>query len=220
MYFDRPYYEPNAYEEIILEYQQRMKDVLLEGIKFEIENIKKENEELKKRNQKLIAQKQKVEQKERELQSQKEDLMRQVKRERLGQLLGDCELVMYKVITTSIKPPKCDKCDQNRKIYFQSPSGKSMSEDCLCNIGKKAYTPFEHVCTEFRVNNDNNKLLMWYKVNRDGDYDWCSYESSSICKTVYNENMKYEDLKQHYDLFFKSKEECQKYCDWLNQNNH
>ena len=53
-YDESPYYEPTIADEILIEYQQKMKDALLESIKSQIENIKQENIDLKEENKTLL----------------------------------------------------------------------------------------------------------------------------------------------------------------------
>jgi len=215
MYYEEEhYYEPNAYEEIVMEYQQKMKEILLGTIKVETENIKDENARLKKANQILLDEQSNIRNKEHQLEIRKSDLIRQVKRERLSQLMSDFQLVMYRSKATYPKKPKCDKCDDNRKIKFYSPSGKQMEESCSCDKGKETFIPVEHICTEFKVSRDDGVMLMWYKENHEKDYDWYGYDCSDLVRSVYKGET-FKDL-DNYNTYFKSKELCQEYCDWLN----
>lgn len=218
MYYEEeyPYYEPTIADEIFIEYQQKMKDALLESVRQEIEQIKKENGSLKVSNKVLRDQISGISQREKQLEIDKQNLERQVRRERLSSLMKDFEIVMYRVDTIYPLPPKCDKCNEKRQIEFKSPSGKDMTEYCSCNTGKIFYAPQEYICKEFRVDRNDGAMRMWYKENHEKDYDWYGYEGSDLAKVVYKDGMNYEDLDR--DIFFKSIEECQKYCNWLNEN--
>jgi hypothetical protein len=217
MFEEEQYYEPSLADEIIVEFQEKMKSVLLGSVKFEIENIKEENKNLKKQNEKLQNQVNQIKQKEIELEHLKSNLKAEVRRERLSKLMEDFQVVMYKIDDITEKIPKCNKCDKNRKIKFESPSGKQMEEYCTCNRGKAVYIPKEHICTEFRVDREDNAMLMWYEENHESDHDWYGYNNSNLCKTVYKDGMDYKNLNR-YDTYFKTKQDCQKYCDWLNKN--
>jgi hypothetical protein len=220
MYFDdyeQEYYEPTLADEILVEYLEKMKGALLDTVKGQIEHIKRENEELKAQNKILKDKENDIRNRERDLENQKRDLMWQVKRERLGELMKDFEVVMYRAYSSVEKLPKCSKCNDKRQIEFTTPLGKRMYESCECDKGKTVYIPQEHICKEFRLDSNNNTLLMWFKENHDKEYDWYSYESSNLVRTVYKDGMNYADL-DCYDTYFKSKEECQKYCDWKNKN--
>lgn len=215
--YEESYYEPTIADEILMEFQQKMKDVLLESVKYQIEKIKEENIQIKEQNNKLQEQVNKIAQKERELEIKKKNLKWEVRKERLSELMKDFQVIMYKTDTTHPKPPKCNKCNKDRQIEFKSPSGKTIHESCSCNTGKTFYVPQEYICTKFNVDRDGKTMSMWYKENHESDYDWYDYSGSNFCVTVYKNGMKYEDLKR-YDTYFRSKEECQGYCDWLNSN--
>ena len=58
---------------------------------------------------------------------------------------------------------------------------------------------------------------MWYTEHRDKDYDWYGYASSNYVDDIYADGKNFEDIDR-YKTYFKSKEDCQKYCDWLNKH--
>jgi len=213
--YEEPYYEPTLADEIMMEYQQKMKDALLESVRQNIENVKSENVRLSEENAILQDKVSNIAQKQRELDHLKSNMERKVRGERLASLMQDMQVIMYEADYVNEELPKCSKCNEKRKIEFISPLGKSMTEKCSCDIGKKRYLPKENICVEFRINRDNNKMMAWYKIHRTDDYDYARYESSDLLEAVYSKDMKFEDLKRN-SVFFKSKEECQKYCDWLN----
>jgi hypothetical protein len=124
---------------------------------------------------------------------------------------------MYKAYSKTELPPKCDKCDDNRRLHYKTPLGRNEYEKCDCNNGKLVYYPEEYICASFGVNRDKNGIDAWYKLHLDRDGDYGRLDTSSLFAKIYHEEMKYEDIKQ-YDTFFKTKEECQGYCDWLNAN--
>lgn len=215
--YEEHYYEPSIADEIMVEYQQKMKDALLKTVKNDIEGVKQENERLKEENEKLKEKVNGIAQRERELECKKDNLVREVRSKRLSELMKDFEIAMYRVDDESIKIPKCNKCNNSRKIEFISPLGKKMEEYCTCNVSETVYVVKEFLCVEFRVDRDRKQMLMWYKVkqDRDRDYDHCKILNTDA--EVYEEGIKFEDLDTEYhNLFFKSKEQCQKYCDWLN----
>ena len=214
-YDEEPRYEPTLADEIMVEYQQKMKDALLESVKRDIESVKNENERLKEENGKLQELVCGIQRRESSLEIEKSQFQRKLRCERLSELMRDMQVIMYEADYVNEELPKCSKCNEKRKIEFISPLGKSMTEKCSCDIGKKRYLPKENICVEFRINRDNNKMMAWYKIHRTDDYDYARYESSDLLEAVYSKDMKFEDLKRN-SVFFKSKEECQKYCDWLN----
>lgn len=214
--YEGNYYEPTIADEIFEEYKIKMKDALLESIKQDIADLKYTNKKLIDENKILKEKEQEVRQKEKELEYMKSNLKWEVKRERLSELMEDFRVVMYKTNYNSELLPKCDKCNKNRQIEFLSPTGKLTYEDCECKKYKKTYKPQEYICTEFKVSSNAGCMLMWYKENHESDYDYYSYNSSDLCEKVYKKEMDYKDLNS-YQTYFKTKEECQNYCDWLNE---
>lgn len=220
MYDEEYYYEPSQADMIMAEYQEKLKEALKDSVKNYIENVKKENEKLKKDNEKLQKLVAEIEDKERELEYQKSNLMREVRRERLSILLEDFQVIMYKVGNAYKEQPKCNKCNDKRKIVFISPLGNTFSESCTCAERLSYYIPEEQIATEFKIDNyfNKDKLIVWYKNHKEKNSDdYCSYSSSSVIKTIYEPNLRFEEIEKR-DMFFRSKEDCQKYCDWLNEN--
>jgi len=218
-YYEEPYYEPTLADEIFIKYLNEMKSALTESAKYQIESIKEINAKLIKQNNDLKEEVRKIRDKERDLEIQKSNLERKVRSERLSKLMKDFEVVMYRPDKTSVKLPKCDKCNENRKIKFTSPLGKIMDESCTCNVSKPVYNVEKYICTEFRINSNNDSMLMWYKIKQSDDYDYASYRSGSsdLAKSIYQDGMNFKDLDRS-DTYFKSKDDCKRYCDWLNEN--
>lgn len=219
---EQQYYEQSLADEVVLEFKEKMQDVLLESVKQDIAAIKDENKSLKIKNQELQQECLKAQQLKSAIECQKANLLSAVRRERLGELLKDFQVVMYKPYNEGAFTPKCNKCDDDRKLAYLTPLGKKQYETCDCKKSVEYYVPQEYVLTEFKMDNYYEKkkpLLMWFKIKRSEreDYDYCSYDSSTHCETVYEKGMDFEKIKT-YDTFFKDVADCQKYCDWL--NNH
>jgi hypothetical protein len=210
------YNEPSEFEIAIEQFKATLMKSVKDEYVAEMERLRKENEELQdvKRNFEKI--KSDYITKERQLEFERNNIKGEVRRERLGQLMKDCEVVMYRANTEYIKPPKCSKCNEKRKIAYKTPLGKDAYEDCECNKSKTVYCPQEYIRTEFKINGNNNGIAAHYKVTSERNYDWASLDSSTYAKTFYTNELKYDDIER-YSTFFKSKEECQLYCDWLNK---
>ena len=135
-------------------------------------------------------------------------------------------VILYRVDYRYVYKPKCDKCDENRKIHFSSPSGREYEEDCECAKRYLKYLPKPYYCTEFRVNRHKTKenpypLMMWFKKYNDysDDYDGYTYDASDLCRSIYNGEDFNEIEKRKTYTYFRDEEDCQRYCDWLNNKN-
>lgn len=58
-------------------------------------------------------------------------------------------------------------------------------------------------------------VLAWYKLNKNFNEEW--FEESFLNKEVYDSSMRFEDINRYKQLFA-TKEDCQKYCDWLKES--
>jgi len=213
-YYDEFYQEPSEFEIQVDEFKTSLMKSVKEEFINEMEEIKKENEELQEVKTNFLAVKSDYETKKRQLENEYQTLKNNVRRERLVDLLKDHKITLYKAYSKRVLPPKCDKCDSRRKIEYISPLGRKTHEECLCAESKTVYYPNEFVRYEFKLNRDGKDLSAWYRQYSD-DEDGFVYDSSIYADKIYNSEMKFEDLKQ-YSTFFKTEEECQKYCDYLN----
>lgn len=208
------YNEPSEFDEMVEEFKDSLIKSVKEDFLFKMKRLEKENADLQvvKANMKKIESD--FKQKEFQLERERNDLERKVRYERLSVLMKDFEVIMYQVNSTYEKNPKCDKCDKNRRINYKTPLGKDTYEKCECDVNKTIYIPEEYQCSEFRINQNNNGMVAHYKIKAERDYDYAV--SSTFCETTYKADMKYEDISR-YRTFFKTKEECQGYCDYLNK---
>lgn len=209
-YDDDFYYEPSEFDLKVEEFKESLLKSVKENFLSEMERLKKENEELQEVKENFESIQRDYEYKKHQLEAEHRDLKRKVRRERLDELMSDFQVVMYRADYNLESLPKCSNCDDKRRIYYKTPLGKETYESCDCAERKRVYFPKENTCYEFRINRDNDELLAWYKY--EDEYGSMSY--STRAETFYEEGMSYEDLENR--TFFKSKEECQKYCDWLN----
>jgi hypothetical protein len=211
------YYETSEFDHQVNEFKESLLKSVKEEFISEMERLKKENAELQTVKHDFEQIKRDYKNKEQKLEMERQELERKVRRERLSVLMKDFEVVMYRAYSKTELPPKCDKCDDKRRVHFKSPLGRNFTEDCECNKGELVYHPQEYICSSFSINRDGNGMDAWYKLKPNREDDYASYDSSTYAKVIYHDGLKYEDIKK-YDTFFKTKEECQGYCDWLNEN--
>lgn len=127
--------------------------------------------------------------------------------------------------------PKCDKCDDERKIHFFSPSGKEYTEPCECSKTKIYFYPkiSDMVTFIFGYNSNDNKPARYYArpeykqcgQTRQEFSAWSDnkiwvYENADTLEHILNEHN--SSVKNYLDYAFETEAECQKYADWLNEN--
>lgn len=214
--YDDFYDEPSEFEQQVDEFKNSLLKVVKQEYIEEMEKLKKENEELQEIKKNFEKIKSDYKEKERELKLNESTIERRMRNARLSELMKDKEIIMYQASWKYMRVTKCNKCDDYRKVHFKSPSGKDATEECECAKRYTTYYPNEYIAYEIKLNS-NKTISVWYKLE---NYDKDEYfeKDSKFAECVYDENMKYEDVNA-YRTFFKSKEDCQKYCDWLNRNN-
>jgi regulator of replication initiation timing len=216
------YYEPTIADEIMNEASAKLKEALKQTSKENYEQIIAENKKLKAENAELQKFVGEIDDIKYQLRREQTEIESKVRRQRLSEVMKDFEVELYRPKYDFILLPKCNKCDENRKIKFLSPSGKEHFETCSCHKKERNnYCVESYYCSEFNGGNDvwNKRIRAWYKVIKKGtDDEYYSYESSTYLKTLIQEDFTdFESLENKNETFFRSKETCQAYCDYLNK---
>jgi hypothetical protein len=126
--------------------------------------------------------------------------------------------------------PKCDKCDDDRMIHFFSPSGKEHKEECSCRKHKYMLHPVEAVLVGIRNRAweyyekdkaEEQGVELEYLIKKDFMDKYIDKKDTSYATSltrVYNDT--YDITKLDYwvarSLYYRSLEECQAVCDYLN----
>jgi len=236
MYFDEePYYEPTIADEILFEYQQKMKDALLESVKYEIDQVKEQNIRLKKENEEYKKRENSISSKERDLKYKEENLKREVTNEFYQTNIGD---ILKQYIDDSevwfadiehYQNKKCKLCDENRELVAKFPNGKTTKTQCNCANNLSRYIPNLSPTTMIKFNKRDSRYSSDRKFylsktyspgkNRSSyDYDYQEFKIIHIVNEFNETIIELHENKSYGEkLGFRSKEECQKYCDWLNK---
>ena len=147
-----------------------------------------------------------------ELSLAKEQAKRQAEKARLQTVFRDLCVIGYLVHCEYMQGPKCDKCDEYRKIHFVSPMGRSMTENCQCAASKAFYSPKEVPLMSFWIGNGVQRR---YYERSDSDYS----DQYTCCAEVYSELPEELETINSYSAVFLNVADCQAYCDWHNKKN-
>jgi hypothetical protein len=228
-YFNFP--EPSTGDIVFEELKRVLLGTLKEEIKQELETLRRENAELRP----FKEEKDRMEQ---ELSRVRADCVRKVKEAQeaarnstFESLLGEHMVQAWKVGRDYIKPPKCDKCDANRKIHFTSPRGKDMTEPCECDQTTTIYKPVPALLARFRVTPSakagnqvredsfcDKPLYYWYTTEYDTlDRAEFVISSESEIGAPYISDTKPFDQLNEYHAVFADIEHCQAFCDYLTE---
>lgn len=219
-------YEDDFYENIS-EFDQEINDFrnhLMENIKKEfveeMDSLRKENAELQDIKDNWESLKQSYATKERDLIISKSNALSEARSLKLSELLSDHKFIMYKVDTEYIHKPKCNNCDNNRKLHFVTPGGRDALITCDCDEHDVKYIPSEYAAYEFKLlDYRGREFLVWYKRLDSDKKEYFHIDESSYgstAKITYKKDMEFDKLDK-YETYFENRNDCKKYCDWLNK---
>jgi len=130
------------------------------------------------------------------------------------------------------KQEKCSLCNENRKLVAVFPGGKTTETNCDCSNLIHIFVPEASELSMIKFNKRDSRyqserkfyISKTYIPSKDSSHrDDYSYNEFKLCQIVdeFNESIKklHEDKKYDTKIGFKTQEECQKYCDWLNIKN-
>lgn len=124
--------DPETYE-AFQQFVEKWRCSTFEELQFQVENLQNENNQLKAQINGLSLVKKNWDEK-----------IKEIRHTRLKELLKDVQecayLVDYEYVYVHVK---CDKCDDERKIHFKSPSGKELTEPCSCSCKVLRYFLYE-----------------------------------------------------------------------------
>jgi hypothetical protein len=218
-YYDEEfYYEPTEFDLMFNELKGNLTKSIKDEYITEMERLRKENAELQEVKINFDNIKNDYDRKKRELEYEYQNLKSNVRRERLNELLKDLEVELYTVGSTSKSKPKCNKCDEKRRIHFKTPSGKDSYEMCECDKKISIYEPIPTLITSFSIR--DGKGNAWYKVRDRGMRDeYLYYYDDSISgQELITDESQFHDKTYAYKTLFKTEELAQKFCDLQNKD--
>lgn len=233
--YEEPVWEPSEADELFDEMKSKLIEAAKSSLKNDMESLKRRNEYLEKRNKELEEKAQEVSRKESDLESISRNIWREVEREFYQTAIDDLfkdAIEQSQLWFADNKPhekPKCDKCDENRNWVLTWPDGTTTSKKCTCSQPDYWYEPQETWIDtlKYKIKDSDYQSERYYRLDKsyqytgDSRFDYCSSIDFGIL-FVYDkfcEDVIYKNEQPGYGkkIGFKSKEECQKYCDWLNR---
>lgn len=234
--FDEYYWEPSEADELFEEIKNKLVDSAKSSLKDDMKKLQSENKYLKQRNKELEEKIYAVEQKERSLNYKADHLKREVKKEFYATHVKDVMdewLDNYQVWyaeNIGHEQPKCDKCNDDRQWVLTWPDGTTASKRCECSNLIYNYEPriSEAGCASYhktKVGESYRKCHVYitrsYEPSKDqaDAYEcYCDFRINKVFDKFNDDVKKYHEDKRYGEkIGFESKDECQKYCDWLNE---
>lgn len=210
MYYDEDFYEKpcefgNQIEGLKIALASSVKQKFLD----EMDALRKENEALREFRDERDAYYRELEQAKEQYEINARRAEKAASRKRLKELLSTFSVSGYRVSVEYKCGPKCDKCDGDRKIHYVSPAGRKMVEDCLCASKVPSYSPREVPLVSFDASDGLSSL--YFEMTDTGDYD--RYDKRA---DLYDEKKPPFSEINLYRAVFLKKDDCMRFCDWLN----
>ena len=216
-YYEGPedfYNEPSEFEQQVDELKESLMKSVKKDYLDEMERLKKENAELQEVKKKMKDIESEHKDELYKLQRERQDLEYKVRKERISSLIGETEY--FTAAYRSKQKPKCEKCDDYRRLPYKTPSGKDAYEYCECNESSHIYEPIPILLSSIGLR--DGKAWAWYKVRdqgrRDEHLDY--YDDSINGQDLIKDESQFEGLST-YKTLFETKELAQKFCDLKNK---
>jgi hypothetical protein len=216
-------YEPEQAEMLVNEFMGKMREALTETAKNEIEQLRQKNEVLNGTVNRLKQEAIAVKQKARELEEKEKSLEYRFYEKKFSEILEPFmkDIEVYTASHEGHKQDKCSYCDDEGNLVFTAINGQETIRPCKCRDRIYWYEPLLSRLREFTLykyrNCDGKKFIATGKFDKNNDDDE-RYFKAEVFMVI--DKFSEETLKlrggYEYKLVFPSKDECQKYCDWLN----
>lgn len=228
-FFDLP--APSTGDVVFEEIRKVLLGTLKKEIQDELDALRKENEELRP----LKADRGQLQ---RELDRVRSECNRRVREADAAaenrvfeSLLGEHIIKAWKVGREYVLPPKCDKCDADRKLHFTSPRGKDMTEPCECAQSKIIFKPVPAILARFRVNSSaraknqhsddtfyDKPLYYWYTTEYDtlDGAEFTLSEASEVGAPRASDMQPLSELRE-WTSVFTDEERCRAFCEYLTE---
>ena len=219
MYYDEfeYYYEPSKADEIIERAVAELKETLKGQALSEMDTIKHENERLKKELDEYHSKEQELRNREFNIAQKENNLKREFNRAKFRDLIEPFieNETIYVIDRVSKLIPKCDKCNENRRIEYISKYGDKTELRCECDKNKTFYYPTMKELKSIEFAKGNGKFRATPRYSRDYEYEYFHIDFKEPPIEEYDPEL---DISYSRD-YFSNKEVCQKYCDDFNKEN-
>lgn len=219
MYYDEfeYYYEPSKADEIIERAVAELKETLKGQALSEMDTIKHENERLKKELDEYHSKEQELRNREFNIVQKENNLKREFNRAKFRDLIEPFieNETIYVIDRVSKLIPKCDKCNENRRIEYISKYGDKTELRCECDKNKTFYYPAMKELKSIEFAKGNGKFRATPRYSRDYEYEYFHIDFKAAPIEEYDPEL---DISYSRD-YFSNREVCQKYCDDFNKEN-
>lgn len=228
-YMDSDFWdEPSESDELIYNFKEALRKEVKQEVKDKIERLEKELADLKEFREEKEQYDNKINQLENKLKKTESEVEEKAKQLKLNEFLTMIESPAWCIHGDwEYLNPKCDKCDDSRTIHFLAPSGKEHTESCpYCSKRRYTYRPEEAVLVymkekELRRIKEyemNGVELVYVHKHQLNEYFKTDYDYTEIRRCYSGEDVSKLNNYDANHMYFRNLEDCQKVCDYLNED--
>lgn len=226
--FEYDYFEEySEFDAQIEEFKESLRNQVKEEIKSKIDRLEKRNKELEEKQKNLATLEKEYKDKIRKLERDKEQVLYEAKKEyftstlqELTNKMFECQ-DLYEISYKTEQQPKCNYCDENRYLITKDIFGREHKVGCKCSkYIKKYYVQKANVKICWFKRDDREKLCFRVKSIKDSCWENTTFEYTNGKVEQNNIFKKFDENNLpngYYGVCFTSKEEAQKYADYLNK---
>ena len=204
-----------AFDEQVEQFKDSLRQSVKEEVQEKIRTLEAELEELREFRDRKDEIERQYRESENELRRQCRTEIEKIKNTRLYGFLNEIRFDAWAVDVQYVEGPKCDKCDARRQISFISPMGRKMNESCRCAKRQTVYSPKRVKLVSFRIRKYSAGEEVFDRVYAESDSEYTDDMDKIFAESVIQGDFDCSAINQWRSVFVE-KEDCQKYCDWLN----
>lgn len=232
--YDTGYYEPSSADIFFDEMKEKFREYLTDDIRNKLDRLIKENAELIEKNNKLSNENRNLNLEKQSALWSKDTIRREVEDEFYNKNVDEIfkdrleNIDVWFADYVYHEQPKCEYCNNERKRAYEYPDGFKLEAACNCAKKIGCYEPntatFSTLtyCVNPSSYSSERKIYVkdWnlYKPNNIySDYGYVNFKILHIADIFDDDTIDLrKTLSYGEEIGFKTEEECQKYCDWLN----
>lgn len=229
------YYDPSDADIFFDEMKEKFREYLTDDVKNKLDRLTKENAELREKNSKLKDENYKLNSEKNRAEWSKDSIRREIENEFYNKNIDEIFKDRLENIDVWFadyiyhEQPKCEYCNKDRKRVYEYPDGFKLEVSCNCAKQVGCYEPNTATfsiltyCVKPSNYSSERKIYVkdWslYKPNNTyTDYGYGDFKILHIVDTFNNDVLDLRNTLSYGEkIGFKTKEECQKFCDWLNE---
>lgn len=232
---DNDYYEPSSADIFFDEMKDKFREHLVDSVKYELERLTKENEELREKNNKLSDENYKLTSEKNRAEWSRDSIRREIENEfydkNIDEIFKDRleNIDVWFADYAYHEQPKCEYCNDKRNRVYKYPDGFEVEVACNCSKKVGCYKPntatfgtLTYCIKPSRYSSERKMYVQDWKLYKPNDtyrdYGYGDFKILHIVDLFDDDvlNLR-KELSYGEKIGFKTEEECQKYCDWLNE---